>query len=202
MSFIGTKAKKGTEPVTLHPRIRTLVVNDSPFMLKTLAQILKKTANFDLLGTATKGCQALRQVSALSPDLVLMEVHLSCLNGLQATQHIKHREHPPTVLIISSDSRPVTKAMAEKAGADGFLSKEGDLQGRMISTLEDLFGPNGAIRAAATDTSSRRLSQHDFREAHNASMRSTRAHARTLPAVPRPQRLPPANSQPCASLPI
>src|SRR5258705_14018888 len=102
----GANAKNGKQRVTLHARIRTLVVNDSPFMLKTLAQILKQMANFDLVGTATNGCQALRQVSALSPDLVLMDIHLSCLNGIQATEHIKHRyfkqrEHPPVVLIIT-----------------------------------------------------------------------------------------------------
>ena len=142
-----------SEPVTLHSRIRTLVVDDSPFMLKTIAQILKQAANFDLVGTATNGLQALRQVSALSPDLVPMDVHLPYLNGIQATQYIKQREHQPAVVIITSDAPPVTKAMAEKAGADGFLTKEGDLQSRLLGALEDLFGPSGASRAAATDTS-------------------------------------------------
>src|SRR5258705_236782 len=115
--------------------IRTLVVDDSPFMLKSLSQILKQAANFDLVGTATKGCQALRQVSALTPDLVLMDVHLPCLNGIQATQYIHQREHPPVVVIITSDTHPVTKAMAEKAGSNGFLSKKGKLQQRSIATL-------------------------------------------------------------------
>jgi len=153
MNFIATKAERPTEPVTLHSRIRTLVVDDSPFMLKTIAQILKQAAYLDLVGTATNGLQALRLVSALLPDLVLMDVHLPYLNGIQATQYIKQREHPPAVVIITSDAPPVTKAMAEKAGADGFLSKEGDLQHRLLGVLEDLFGPGGASRAAATDTS-------------------------------------------------
>jgi len=155
MNSIATKAQNGTEPATLRPRIRTLVVDDSPFMLKTLAQILKHAANFDLVGTATNGCQGLRQVSALWPDLVLMDVHLPCLNGIQATQCIKQREHPPVVVIMTSDDRSLTKAMAEKAGADGFLSKAGDLKHRLMGVLEDLFGPNGASRAPASDTSFR-----------------------------------------------
>ena len=133
--------------------IKTLVVDDSPFMLKILAQILKQAANFDLVGTATNGCQALRQVAALSPDLVLMDVHLPCLNGIQATQYIKQCEHPPVVVIITSDTLPVTKAMAEKAGADGFLSKEEDLQHRLMNVLENLFGPSAATRSAVTDSS-------------------------------------------------
>jgi len=153
MNFITTRAERRTEPVRSHSRIKTLVVNDSPLMLKTLTQILKQVANFDLVGTATNGCQALRQVSALSPDLVLMDVHLPHLNGLQATQYIKHREHPPAVVIITSDAHPLTRAMAEKAGADGFFSKEGNLQQRLIGALEDLFGLTAPTRAAATDKS-------------------------------------------------
>jgi len=149
----GANAKNRTERVTLHARIRTLVVDDSPSMLKLLAQILKQMANFDLVGTATNGGQALRQVSALSPDLVLMDVHLPGLNGIQATQYIKQREHPPAVVIFSSDARPITKEMAQKAGADGFLNKEEDLQNRLMSVLENLFGPSAATRSAVTDSS-------------------------------------------------
>ena len=127
-------------------------MDDSPFMLKLLAQILKQMTNFDLVGTATSGGQALRQVSALSPDLVLMDVHLPGLNGIQATQYIKQREHPPVVVIISSDARPITSEMTQKAGADGFLNKEEDLPHRLMSVLEGIFGPSVATRSAVTDS--------------------------------------------------
>ena len=45
--------------------VTTLVVDDSPFMLKTLSQILRGAGDFDLVGTATDGCQALRYVSMI-----------------------------------------------------------------------------------------------------------------------------------------
>src|SRR5258708_12692992 len=110
----GANAKNGKERVTLHARIRTLVVDDSPFMLKLLAQILKQMANFDLVGTATNGGQALRQVSALSPDLVLMDVHFPGLNGIQAIQYIKQRNHPPAVVIIPSNPLPIPHKLPQK----------------------------------------------------------------------------------------
>src|SRR5271165_6266372 len=84
-------------------RIRTLVVDDSPFMLKFLAQTLEAVAGFDLVGTATNARQALRYVSMLSPDLVLLDLQMPGLNGIQATRYIKDREHPPVVIIVSSD---------------------------------------------------------------------------------------------------
>src|ERR1035438_4941517 len=107
-------------------RVTTLVVDDSPFMLKTLSQILERAGNFDLVGTATDGCQALRYVSMLSPELVLMDVHMPRLNRIQATRYIKQRDHSPIVILVTSDDSPVTKVMAEEAGVDGFVSKEGN----------------------------------------------------------------------------
>ena len=134
---------------TCQTRVTTLVVDDSPFMLKTLSQILERAGNFDLVGTATDGCQALRYVSMLTPELVLMDVHMPRFNGIQATRYIKQREHPPVLIIITSDDSPVTKAMAEEAEADGFVSKEGNLRHQLMDALQNLFGPCGERRAAA-----------------------------------------------------
>lgn len=53
------------------PRIRTLVVDDSPWMLRILPRVLEEAGHFDLIATATDGCQALRHVAALSPELVV-----------------------------------------------------------------------------------------------------------------------------------
>jgi CheY-like chemotaxis protein len=138
--------------VLFNTRVRTLVVDDSPFMLKILAQILEEAGNFDLVGTATNGCQALRYVSMLSPELVLMDVHMPRLNGIQATRYIKQREHPPAIIIVTSDDSAITKATAEEAGADAFVSKDGNLRQQLMDVLQDLFGPNGARRAKKSNT--------------------------------------------------
>jgi DNA-binding NarL/FixJ family response regulator len=122
------------------------VVDDSPFILKILAQILEEAGNFDLVGTATDGCQALHYVSKLSPELVLMDVHMPRLNGIQTTRYIKQRGHPPAIIIVTSDDSAVTKATAEEAGADAFVSKDGNLRQHMMGALQDLFGLNGEAR--------------------------------------------------------
>ena len=122
--------------------VSTLVADDSPSMLKTLSQILERAGIFDLVGTATDGCQALRYVSMLSPELVLMSMHMPRLNAIQATRYIKQRDHPPVVILISSDDSSVTKSSAEDARADAFVSKQGNLRHRLIGVLQDLFGPD------------------------------------------------------------
>jgi len=121
-------------------------VDDSPMMLKLVARILEQAGDFDLVGTATNGVQALRHVSELSPELVVMDVNMPQLNGLQATDCIKHRECPPTVIIVTSDDSAATRSMAEKAGADEVVVKQGDLGLRLMGTLQKLFGPGASRR--------------------------------------------------------
>ena len=133
--------------------VRTLVVDDSPIMLKALSRILAEAGNFDLVGTATDGWQAVRYVSALSPELVLMDFHLPHLNGVEATRCIKTRPHPPVVIIVTADDSSSAKSMAEKAGADAFVSKAGDLSLQLTRTLQNRFGLSGAGRAAASGVS-------------------------------------------------
>lgn len=123
-------------------RVKTILVDDSPFMLKILAQLLQEAGNFDLIGTASNGCQALRYVSSLSPELVLMDVNMPHLNGIEATRYIKQREHPPKIIITTSDDSAAAKAMAQEAGADGFVKKDGNLRQQMIDVLQELFGPD------------------------------------------------------------
>jgi CheY-like chemotaxis protein len=118
-------------------------------MLKTLSQILERAGNFDLVGTAMDGGQALRDVSMLSPELVLMDVHMPRLNGIQATRYLKQGEHPPVVIIITSDDSSAAREMAEVAGADAFVSKDGNLLHELMDALQNLFGPTGVRREAA-----------------------------------------------------
>jgi CheY-like chemotaxis protein len=120
--------------------IRTLLVDDSPAMLKLIALILKRAGNVDLVGSATNGSQALRYVAALSPDLVLMDVHMPRLNGIEAAQYIKQRQQPPVVILITSDDDPLTRSKAEQAGADGFIVKGENLGHSLIAALADIFG--------------------------------------------------------------
>ena len=139
-----THPLQAVEPIPA-TRVRTVVVDDSPLMLKILAQILEEAGGFDLVGSATNAYQALRHVSALSPELVLMDIRMPGLSGIEATRCMKQSEHAPVVILISSDSTAGTKSLAEQAGADGFVSKEANFRHLLISALKKLFGPSGSL---------------------------------------------------------
>src|SRR6267378_5740761 len=119
--------------------VRTLIADDSPLMLKTLAQILALEGNFTLVGTATDGCQAVRQALTMEPELVLMDYRMPHLNGLGATRLIRQSENPPLIIIVTSDDTPSGEALAKAAGADGFVKKGGNLRNQLRSLLQKLF---------------------------------------------------------------
>lgn len=119
--------------------VRTLIADDSPLMLKTLAQILALEGNFTLVGTATDGCQAVRQALTMEPELVLMDYRMPHLNGLEAIRHIKQSESPPVIILVTADDTPSSEALAKAAGADGFVKKRGNLHDQLRSVFQELF---------------------------------------------------------------
>jgi CheY-like chemotaxis protein len=160
---MNTHPRNRTKAIS-HTRVTTLVADDSPFMLKILTQIVEAAGDFDLVGTATNGCQALRYVSMLSPNLVLMDIHMPGLNGIQVTRSIKQSEHPPVVILTSSDDSSVTKTTAEQAGADAFVSKVGNLRCQLMGALQNLFGPRGEKRETVGISFQNRLAGYSKQE--------------------------------------
>jgi DNA-binding NarL/FixJ family response regulator len=104
--------------------VRTVVVDDSPMMLKTLSLFLERQGGIELIGTATDGRHAVRRVIELEPDLVLMDLRLPGMNGFDATRRIKARSPAPAVIMVTADDTPECRAAASAAGTDGFVGKQ------------------------------------------------------------------------------
>ena len=104
--------------------IRAVIVDDSPSVLKALSMILEEETNVQLIGTATDGYHAVRRVAELAPDLVLMDLQLPGINGLEATRQIKARSQAPSVIMLTADDTPACRAAARAAGTDDFVGKQ------------------------------------------------------------------------------
>ena len=124
-------------------KVRTLIADDSPLMLNTLAQILALERNFTLVGTATDGCQAIKHVFMLEPELILMNYHMPHLNGIEATRYIRQFQNPPLVIIITSDGTSKCRALAEAVGAAGLVVKGVDLHAQLRLAFQKLFQLEG-----------------------------------------------------------
>jgi len=135
--------QQSPEPTPTSPNIRTLAVDDSPYMLKTYERVLALESGFTLVGTATDGRQALEAVLALEAELVLMDIHMPHMNGIEATRYLKRFRHPPAVIIVTSDDSPASLQLAKTAGADGIVSKNGDLRQDLRAVLQGIRESQG-----------------------------------------------------------
>jgi two-component system response regulator DesR len=118
--------------------IRAVVADDSPTVLKMLSLILEKQNDVQLIGTATDGYHAVRRVVELAPDLVLMDLQLPGMSGLEATRQIKARAQAPAVIMVTADDTPECRAAARAAGTDGFVGKQ-DLFTQLHAAIRELF---------------------------------------------------------------
>jgi DNA-binding NarL/FixJ family response regulator len=104
--------------------IRVLIVDDQVIVCEGLKVVLNSSPIIQVVGMAHDGAEALAQVAALTPDLVLMDLKMPGMNGVRATQAIS-RQHPGTpVLVLTTYDEDEWVVDAIRAGAAGYLLKD------------------------------------------------------------------------------
>ena len=106
--------------------IRILLADDQPLVRAGLRTILQEEADLRVVGEAEDGVQATALVANLRPDVVLMDVRMPNLDGLEATRRITTGDHPPRIVILTTFDLDEYVYEALKAGASGFLLKDAD----------------------------------------------------------------------------
>src|SRR6266542_299407 len=99
--------------------IKVLVVEDSPAVREFLLQILGSDPEIQVSGTANNGEEALAAIKCQKPDIITMDIHMSKVDGFEATRHIMET-HPTPIVIVSGsfDTQEVaTTFRAMEAGA-------------------------------------------------------------------------------------
>lgn len=117
--------------------IRVLLVDDSNTFLEQLTEWLAAYPQIQVAGIAHTGEEAIAQVEALRPDLVLMDVAMPVMNGLEATRRIKAQPDAPRIVLLSLHEI-VGNGAASAIGADGFVAKP-ELTVQMPPLLRALF---------------------------------------------------------------
>lgn len=103
--------------------IRVLVVDDHTILRDGIRSLLERQKDMLVVGEAANGLEALQQVEALAPDIVLMDVAMPIMDGLEATPRIKATRPATKVLILTQhDSREYISSLL-KAGASGYVLK-------------------------------------------------------------------------------
>ena len=104
-------------------RLRILVVDDQPFMRRAVRGLLAAKREWEICGEAADGREAIQKTKELHPDIVIMDMSMPRLNGLEATRFI-HQSDPDTqVVILTLHDFPDLPRMAQEAGALGCVLK-------------------------------------------------------------------------------
>lgn len=104
--------------------VSVLIVDDQvPFRLAARA-VLRRTDGFDLVGEAGDGVEAVAKVAELAPDLVLMDINMPNMNGIEATRLIMEEAPSTTVFLCSTYQLSDLPPEAETSGAAAYVNKE------------------------------------------------------------------------------
>jgi DNA-binding NarL/FixJ family response regulator len=136
--------------MTVEP-LRVLIADDHGFFREGLHGLLDSLPDTEVVGEATTGAEAIALAAALQPDVILMDVKMPGLNGIEATRRIVHTSPHIAVLMVTMYEDDDSVFAAMRAGARGYLLK-GANQAEILRAIravgngEAIFGPGIARR--------------------------------------------------------
>ena len=142
--------------------IRVLLVDDDPLVRSALSLMLGGQSDIGVVGEAPNGEAGLALVTQTQPDVVLMDIRMPVMDGLEATRVLHSRPSPPAVVVLTTFDADDHVLRAVASGADGFLLKDtppGDIVGaiRTVAAGDAMLSPSATrslvsrLRSTAPD---------------------------------------------------
>ena len=117
--------------------LRILVADDHEIVRRGLVELLKSHAGWEVCGEARDGREAVEKVNELRPDIVILDIGMPNLNGLEAARQMLARNSPPKVLVLTVEDSDELVRTVLNAGARGFVLKS-DATRDLVSAVEAL----------------------------------------------------------------
>jgi len=112
---------KESEPADLRMQLKTLIVDDEPVARKILREELESLDDVEIVGEADNGAEALDKIAACRPDLVLLDLQMPGMGGLDVVRKLKHGPSMPVIVIVTAYDKYALQAF--DAGAIDYLLK-------------------------------------------------------------------------------
>ncbi len=129
--------------------MRILIADDHEIIRRGVRSLLESRPNYDICGEAVDGKDAVDKASKLKPDLVIMDVSMPGLNGLEATRIIRRDVPGPEVIILTQHESEEMMRQAAHAGAHGYVVKS-SIARDLISAMESIHGSEFFIHRNAS----------------------------------------------------
>ncbi len=142
-------------------KIKVMIVDDHPTFRDGLSRLLEEETDIEVVGTPGDGEQAIEAAVQLEPDVIIMDISMPKMNGIEATRQIKTNSPEMAIIIVSAYSYPSYIVAALRAGASGYLLKNAPLPElmkavRLVYSGEGVFDmkiTGGILRRLAADKS-------------------------------------------------
>lgn len=130
-------------------KINVVIADDHSLMRQGLKQIIELEEDMSVIGQATNGAEAIEVIKKLKPDVVLMDINMPVLNGLQAIQAIKDADIDSKIIVLTihEDREYLFKTL--QMGAEGYVLKDAEA-GILISAIRNVFRGQNYIQPNMT----------------------------------------------------
>jgi DNA-binding NarL/FixJ family response regulator len=113
---------------------RVLLADDHKLFAESLMTVLSEDERIDVIGIAANGEQVVELATQLQPDVILMDIKMPGIDGLEATRRIREKGIPTRILLLTGTDEPIGSKDATLAGANGFIRKE-----RSVEELKEIM---------------------------------------------------------------
>jgi DNA-binding NarL/FixJ family response regulator len=129
-------------------RVHVLIADDSPLFAEAVAALLETDPRIAVVGCAANGAEAVDFAHKLAPEVVLMDIRMPLMDGIEATARITALDPEIQVLLLTDHGSPEEQECALGAGAAGCITKE-DLGLRLVEAVLGLAEPGRREPAAS-----------------------------------------------------
>lgn len=129
--------------------IRVLLVDDDPLVRSALSLMLGGQSDIEVVGEAPNGEVGLALVTDTAPDVVLMDIRMPVMDGLEATRVLHSRPSPPAVVVLTTFDADDHVLRAVASGADGFLLKD-TAPGDIVNAIRTVAAGDAMMSPSAT----------------------------------------------------
>lgn len=138
--------------------MKVLIADDHHVVRRGLVFFLKTQPGIEIVGEASNGNEAVKQVGELQPDIVLMDLDMPIMNGIEATREIKKAFPQVRIMILTSFSDQVHVIPAIEAGASGYQLKDIEPD-ELVEAMKRLLAGENQLHPKATTHLLSRISQ-------------------------------------------
>ncbi len=130
-------------------RIKVLIVDDHAILRDGIKALLSLNDDFEIVGEASEGKEAIDKAGELEPDVIVMDIGMPSMDGLEATSRIKKKNSKVKVLVLTQHDNKEYILSAVKAGVSGYIPKKA-LGSDLVSAIRSVFRGDSFLYPSAT----------------------------------------------------